>query len=204
MKMKTTRAARGRPRLFDRDAMLQKALMLFWERGYEGTSVAQLVQAMGITPPSLYAAFGSKEGLYRAAVELYLLGPGQFVALALAEEPTARDAVERILRQAVHIFTAKTHPRGCVIATSELVCAPENRELARTIAGLRAMSIDATAQRLARAKKEGELPASVNVKALARFYGAIIQGMSVQAKDGATTAELSSIADLAILAWPRK
>ncbi len=202
MENKPKRATRGRPRLFNRDAALKKALLLFWEYGYEGISVAHLVEMMGITPPSLYAAFGSKENLYREAVALYLSGPGQFVALALAEEQTAKNAVERILREAAHIFTVKTHPRGCLIASGELTCAPEHSELMRSIADLRTASIDATARRLTQAKKDGELPPSVNAKALARFYGAVIQGMSVQAKDGATAAQLKEIADLALMAWP--
>lgn len=204
MKKDTARPARGRPRLFDRDAMLKKALLLFWEHGYEGISVAQLVEAMGVTPPSLYAAFGSKEGLHREAVALYLNGPGRFVARALAEEPTARAAVERILREAVGIFTAKEHPRGCVVGTGELACAPEHRNVAHSIAGLRTASIDATTRRFMQAKKSGELPARVKAKVLARFYGAVIQGMSVQARDGATAAELAGIADMALRAWPKK
>ncbi len=202
MKKHSTRPTRGRPRLFDRDTMIQKALMLFWEHGYEGTSVAQLVEAMGITPPSLYAAFGSKEGLYREAVDLYLSGPGQFVARALVEEPTAKGAVERILREAAHAFTAKDHPPGCVVSTGVLSCAPEHRDVAHSIAGLRESSIEAVANRLMQAKQEGELPESVDAWALARFYGSVVQGMSIQAKDGATTAELLSIGELALRAWP--
>lgn len=202
MKQSISPSKRGRPRTFDRDAMLRKALGLFWEHGYEGVSIARLVEAMGIAPPSLYAAFGSKEALYREALELYVTGPGAFIAGALAEAPTAKAAIERILREAVLRFTAKSSPRGCAVATGELDCAPENREIAHCVAVLRAASLEATTRRLRQARNEGELPAGVDVNALARFYGAVIQGMSAQAKDGASAAELSGIADAALRAWP--
>jgi len=202
MKKTTQPSARGRPRTFDRDAMLAKALELFWEHGYEGVSIARLVEAMGIAPPSLYSAFGSKEALYREALELYLSGPGSFIARALAEETTAKAVVRRILREAAQLFTAKSHPRGCFVASGELDCAPENQELAHCVAALRTASLEALTQRLIRARKEGELPAGADVKSIARFYGAIIQGMSVQARDGATAAELTNIAEIALRAWP--
>lgn len=195
---------RGRPRLFDRDAMLQQAMLLFWKSGYEGTSVAQLVETMGITPPSLYAAFGSKENLYREAVELYLKGPGSFVARALAEEPSALAAVQRILRDAAKTFTAKSHPAGCVVSTGALNCSPEHQAIADNIGHIREASIDASAQRLKQAKKDGELTNDVDVQALARFYGAVVQGMAIQARDGATKADLLRIADIALRAWPTK
>ncbi|HEV7369680.1 TetR/AcrR family transcriptional regulator [Arenibaculum sp.] len=197
-----SRRARGRPPGFDRAAALERALALFWERGYEGTSVAELVEAMGITPPSLYGAFGSKEGLYREALALYGEGPGRFGPRALAEEPTARAAVARLLREAAEVFTDRSRPGGCMISTAVLSCAPEHRAVAEAVAGMRAAATDALAERIGRGIAAGELPEGTDARALARFYGAVIQGMSVQARDGADHDALAAIARTALAAWP--
>jgi AcrR family transcriptional regulator len=203
MEKDTNKPVRGRPRTFDRDAALRTALQLFLERGYESTSVADLVTAMGIAPPSLYSAFGSKEQLYREALQLYLEGRGRFVTRALAEETTARATVERILRDAARSFGPSTeHPPGCMISASLLACSPDNEAIAGHVADLRAAPLAAMVQRLKRAQSEGELPADVDARALARYYAAVISGMAVQARDGASMKELLAIAETAMLAWP--
>lgn len=184
-------------------------MRLFWERGYEGTSIADLTEAMGIAPPSLYTAFGSKEQLYREALDLYRAEQGRFMAVALAEEPTARRAIARLLREAAEIYVGGGggggtggNPGGCMISTGVLSCAPEHRPVAEAVAALRTGAVAALAQRLEQGKAAGELPPDADVAGLAHFYGAVIQGMSVQARDGAPRTVLAAIAETALAAWP--
>lgn len=196
------RRAPGRPRGFERPEALQRALALFCERGYEGASVAELTAAMGITPPSLYAAFGSKEALYREALALYRAGPGGFAARALQEEPTARRAIARLLREAAALFPSGAVTAGCMISMAALCCAPEHRGVAEHATRLRGEALAALEARIAAGIAGGELPPGSDAAGLARFYGAVIQGMSIQARDGAGCAELLQIAEAALAAWP--
>jgi AcrR family transcriptional regulator len=198
------RRPRGRPRSFDRAKVLASALALFWERGYEGTSIADLTAAMGITPPSLYAAFGSKEALYNEALALYQAQPGGFTPEMLGEEPTAYAAIARYVRESAVFFADTRHPPGCMISTAVLSCDPEHQSVAETVAGLRTAAIEQMAARIAGGIVAGELPSDTDPLALARFYGAIIQGMSVQARDGADQAALLEIARTALAAWPAR
>ncbi|AFK57423.1 TetR/AcrR family transcriptional regulator [Tistrella mobilis] len=191
----TPRQGRGRPRSFDRDAALAKAMRLFWERGYEGTSVADLTQAMGITPPSLYAAFGSKEELYREVMAAYRAGPGLFTIRALDEEPDPRAAIRRLLRETAIAFTDPGQPAGCLISTALITCAPEHDAVAAETARLRRDTIAAIAACIRRGIAAGRWPAGTDAGALARLYGAVIQGMSIQARDGAGRDELLAMVD---------
>jgi AcrR family transcriptional regulator len=181
---------------------LDRALELFWRQGYEGTSIADLRQAIGITAPSLYAAFGSKEELYRRVLERYLAGLGRSLADALQEEPTAYTAVKRFLFESSRNFADAKNPPGCLISCAIPTCAPENRPVADIVASKRMESVHALRKRFQRAVKEGELPRSTDSEQLARFYGAVIQGMSIQALDGAGTKALRGIAETALKAWP--
>jgi AcrR family transcriptional regulator len=194
---------RGRPRGFDTERALDQALEVFWRLGYEGASIADLTEAMGITAPSLYAAFESKAGLYRQALVRYRAGQGAFTAQALKSEPTAREAMACVLRGAAKDFASRKHPRGCMISTAVLTCATENQAIAEHVAGLRADSLAAFRARLARGIADGDVPAGTDTAALARYFGAVIQGMSVQAQDGASEAELLSIAELAMEGWDK-
>lgn len=203
MKNTHEKPARGRPRAFDREQALHKALTLFWTHGYEGTSIADLVAAMAIAPPSLYAAFGSKEALYLEAVELYLRGPGGFVARALDSEPDARAFIRRVLSEAAVEFTSSSHPPGCVITSGLVASAAPHQKVADSLAQLRAATLAAIAQRLERGKAEGVLASAADSRQLAHFYGALIQGMAIQARDGASTATLMAIAELALAYWPQ-
>ncbi|EPX57279.1 Transcriptional regulator, TetR family [Cystobacter fuscus DSM 2262] len=177
---------------------------VFWERGYEGTSITDLTEAMGITTPSLYGAFTSKAELYREALELYQRTHGSPGAPALVEEPTARGAMARVLEEAARAFADPRHPPGCMVSTAVLNCATENQPVARYVAGLRDASLAQLRARFQRAIAEGELPSSTDAEGLARFYGAILQGMSVQARDGASEEELRKIVTLALSRFPRR
>lgn len=197
-----TRKTRGRPRTFDRQAALDAAMELFWRHGYEGTSIADLTDAMGFTPPTLYAAFGSKEQLYRDVLERYLERGEQGRAGWQTEAGSTRELFEQYLRKVAERFTDPTRPAGCMVQTASLYCATEN-EGARTIAAdMRAIGLAALVAVLERAQAAGELPAATDVRALARFYNAVIQGMSVQAIDGASAEDLNRVVDVALLAWP--
>ncbi len=193
---------RGRPRLLDREQALETALQLFWRHGYEGTSIAELTAAMGVTPPSLYAAFGSKERLYREALDRYGASYGSFTERALAEEPTARRAVERMLREAAELYSAGPQPRGCMLATGALTCAPEHTEVVADLTRRRRSAISSVKTRFDRAVAEGELAASTDTAALAAYYSAVVQGLAIQARDGVERPVLDSIAELALAAWP--
>ena len=189
---------RGRPRAFDRDQALETALELFWRQGYEGTSVADLTAALGIKPPSLYAAFGSKEGLYREALERYLAGHGSFVRTALTSDLTAREAITRMLREACAVYAG----RGCMVTSGALVCAPENAAISEQLALVRFRGRSAIVARLDRAVTEGDLPPDTDTAGLGAYYAAVIQGLSVQARDGTSPVDLQAIATLAMAAWP--
>ncbi|MBQ9350421.1 MULTISPECIES: TetR/AcrR family transcriptional regulator [unclassified Phyllobacterium] len=191
---------RGRPRSFDREAAREKALQLFWEHGYEGTSINDLTAAMGITPPSLYTAFGSKEALYAEVLDLYRSSFGAYFPSALTEEKTVYDGIRRLLRGAAETFTAG--PGGCMISTAVLSCASEVKGVADSLAAMRSGSLDMIENYIRKGIGTGELPETTDVRQLARFYGTIIQGMSVQARDGASVEELTGIAETAMRAWP--
>ncbi|PNQ99923.1 TetR family transcriptional regulator (plasmid) [Azospirillum argentinense] len=188
---------RGRPRAFDRDEALAKAADTFWRLGYEGASIADLTAAMGITPQSLYAAFASKADLYREALEWYQATVGASTAATL-EEGDAVVALTRVLRDSARDFTRRDRPHGCMVSTAVLTCATENDPVARHVAGLRTATINLIRARIERGISEGQLKGETNAASLARFVGAMIQGMSVQAQDGAPTEALSALADHAV------
>ncbi|MGW0826507.1 TetR/AcrR family transcriptional regulator [Streptomyces sp. NPDC002845] len=191
---------RGRPRAFDRETALEKAILAFWENGYEATSVSDLTRVMGIGAPSLYAAFGDKRALFDEVVQVYGVRYGSFIDRALAEESTARAAVERMLREAAAEYTAPEHPHGCLVIHAATNCTtPEVEESLRARRNANIASFEA---RIRADIASGELPAGIEASALARHVGAIIQGMSQQARDGATKEELEALAGLAMTVWP--
>lgn len=190
----------GRPRTFDVEKALDDAMRLFWQKGYEGTSVADLTKAMGISAPSLYAAFGNKESLFKKVFERYAAGPA-FIGRCALSEPTARGAIECMLTGAARTLTDPAHP-GCLSVSGALACGEESAAIKRELANRRAAGQLALRERLAQAKAEGELPPSVDVCALSRFYSTVLQGMSVQAAGGATTEDLLKVVAIALSAWP--
>ncbi|MFD4629502.1 TetR/AcrR family transcriptional regulator [Streptomyces sp. NPDC058284] len=192
---------RGRPRSFDRETALEQAIRAFWEHGYEGTSVSDLTRVMGIGAPSLYAAFGDKRRLFDEVVVRYGHTHGSFGGRAFEEEPTARGAVSRMLHEAAAEFTDPTRPRGCLVISAATNCTtPEVEEMLRERRNANVAGIES---RVRAAVAAGELPGDTDPGALARYTAAVFQGMSQQARDGATREDLEAVADLAMRAWPQ-
>jgi AcrR family transcriptional regulator len=192
----------GRPRSFDRDEALEAAITVFWEHGYEATSIALLTGALGIGTPSLYAAFGDKRTLFLEALDRYLDTYGAFTRRALAEEPNARAGVERLLREAAAAYTRPGRPPGCLLITAATNCSPQSADIAAHLRRLRAASLRALRDSIAAAARAGEVPAGTDAHALASFYSAVLQGMSARARDGATRPDLEQIAEAALRTWP--
>lgn len=193
-------ATRGRPRSFDRGAALDQAVRLFWAQGYEATSISDLTKAMGIGAPSLYAAFGDKKALFDEAVEAYGTRYGVHFTEALAEEPTARQAIARLLHEAADQHTRDDRPRGCMV-----LCAAENTNNAEVVDRLRQlrMANRALFERRIRADVEaGVLPPDTDASLLALYTNSVLQGMSQAARDGAGREELEQVAAMAMRGWP--
>jgi TetR/AcrR family transcriptional regulator, copper-responsive repressor len=192
----------GRPRSFDTAEVLSAAMAVFWRHGYEGASLTQLQAATGLTPPSIYNAFGSKEGLYLACLEHYATGPGALPVAPLREDPPSRAGAREFLLTAAREFTQPDRPKGCMISTAALNLGRDLTSVGAAPARYRAATMAMVTDYLRRAQEAGTLAASVDPAALARHFGATIQGMSVQACDGATQEELAEVAELALTAWP--
>jgi len=192
----------GRPREFDREAALEAAMFLFWRKGFEAASMQDLCEAMGVRSPSLYAAFESKEALYLAAIKHYVLIHGQPVWDRLADGATAREGIENLLAAAVETLPkSRMTPAGCMAvlaAVSDEWPAP----IAREIRKVRLDMLGSLRARLEAAVANGELAATTDIEALSRFYLSVFQGMAIQAKDGATPAQLKDAAEEAMAAWP--
>jgi AcrR family transcriptional regulator len=179
-------------------------MTLFWQHGYEGTSVADLASTMGINPPSLYAAFGNKEDLFREAVRLYDETEGAAARAALTEEVTARAAIEAVLRTYAEAYPDPSNPTGCMIVLAGTNYAPGNAEVHEFLARWRRADREAFEARIGRGIAEGDVPAEVDAAALAAFVTATLHGMAVQARDGAPRATLDAIVDRALTAWPEE
>jgi AcrR family transcriptional regulator len=192
--------ALGRPREFDTDTALDLALHVFWRKGYEGASMADLTEAMGITKPSLYAAFGNKEDLFRKALDRYVDGPGGYFRTGL-KKPTAREAVEHILYESVEAVTDPKNP-GCLAVQGALCCGDAAETIKQELTARRSKSEEDLRLRFTRAIAEGDLPADADAGDLARYVSAILQGMAVQAAGGAPREQLRKLADMAMRSWP--
>ncbi|MET8146642.1 TetR/AcrR family transcriptional regulator [Sphaerisporangium sp. NPDC005288] len=194
-------AQRGRPLGYEPDKVLDVAMRLFWAHGYEGTSMSDLTEAMGINRRSLYAAYGSKEGLFEAALARYVDGPGAFPHAAV-EKPTAYEVAECYLRQAVLSYTCPELPRGCMTVQAGLTCSAEAEPVRDELASKRRLGIELLTKRLVRAAEEGDLPAGADPSALAGYLVALNHGFSVQAGGGITRMVLMRFVDQALLLWP--
>jgi AcrR family transcriptional regulator len=195
---------RGRPRQFDRDEALERAMLLFWERGYESTSVSDLTEAMGISTPSLYGAFGDKKQLFLEAVERYQAGTGGFAQAALRDEPTAESAMRRLLLDAVAAMTRRGRPRGCMVALSATNCAEDSRDVFEALSEQRKFAERAIKDRIAAGAAAGELAEDTDVDALAGFITALLHGLAIHARDGISRARLQKRVDQAMRMWPRR
>jgi AcrR family transcriptional regulator len=192
----------GRPRSFDADQALESALKVFWRKGYEGATLPDLTKAMGINRPSLYAAFGNKEALFRKVLDRYAEGPAAYDREAL-EEPTARKVAERLLLGAVDLATDPKHPGGCLAVHGALACGDEAQCIRKELIARRIKREAALKRRFQRAKAEGDLPTTANPADLARYITTITQGLAIQAASGATRKELQRVAKTALRAWPK-
>ena len=193
--------AMGRPRAFDMDQALDQALHVFWEKGYVGTSITDLTEAMCINPPSLYAAFGNKEKLFKKALDRYEGLRDQILEEAFAA-PTAREAVTRLLEGTAERLSDKCNPRGCLMVQGALSGGEECEAVKRDLASRRARVEALIRKRLRRAKREGDLPSDADAAALARFVATVMHGMAVQAAGGVAPKELRAIVNTALRAWP--
>ncbi|HZH03494.1 MAG TPA: TetR/AcrR family transcriptional regulator [Myxococcaceae bacterium] len=176
-------------------------MRLFWEQGYEGTSVGDLTDAMGINRPSLYAAFGCKEALFVEAVALYDAVEGAAATRALEAAPTAREAVTAVLRTNVTAYANRATPRGCMIVLAAAVGAPENSAVRAHLASLRRRDMQAIEERIARGVRDGDVPAGADPATAAAFYVAVLHGLSIQARDRVPDATLRAVAERAITGW---
>jgi AcrR family transcriptional regulator len=194
---------KGRPRQFDIDQALDAALLLFWRHGYEGTSMAALTKAMGINVPSLYAAFGNKESLFKKALYRYLQNPASYLPKAL-EEPTARCAVEKLFQGAINMVMNPRHPDGCLLVQGALASSPAAASIRKELSLRRKAAEAAVRRRFERAVAEGDLPANVKAANLARYVLTVLWGLSVQAAGGASRTQLKEVVQLALRCWPER
>lgn len=174
----------GRPREFDREQALQQAMLAFWRRGYEGTSMSDLVAALGIASARIYAAFGSKEGLFREAVARYAARDGGFADLALRQESDVAAAIERMLCDAVMLYTRHDAPQGCMVVSAATNCSEQNDGVQEWLRAQRQERTQSVTERLRRGVADGQLRPDADAEALGDFYAAQLHGISVQARDG--------------------
>lgn len=186
-------ATRGRPRGFDRDLALQKIMEVFWAKGYEAAQLNDLTAAIGITPPSFYAAFGSKEQAFREAVSLYVETAGSGSMRALNTGETAQQAIRAMLLASIDVALNAPQSNGCLLILGVMNCQAETEPLYDLLKGLRKETVERVRARLERGVADGDLPQTTDVTILASYYGAIMQAISMQARDGATRQELEAL-----------
>lgn len=187
----------GRPREFDRKDALRKAKLVFWQRGYEGTSISDLVATLGIASARIYAAFGSKENLFREAVALYLSEEGAFADLAM-HEPNTHLAIEQLLTNAVETYTQQSQPRGCMVVLSLTNYSSENEKLMFWLANYRLARTASIIQRLKKGIESGDLPEKTDTQALGDYFAALLHGISIQARDGISRERLLAMVAIAM------
>ena len=192
----------ARPREFDRAGALRAAMELFWQHGFEGVSVNDLIRAMNISPPSLYAAFGSKAELYREVLAEYQQRPCAVSTHVMTDDVSLTEGIRRLFHLSIMTVTELSPPAGCMISNGLLAVGPDHGDLAEMTASLRRGLISGLQARFERAVARGELPPETDPPTLARYYSAIIQGISIQAHDGASRTELEGIIELSLAGLP--
>jgi AcrR family transcriptional regulator len=195
--MKAGNGKSGRPINFDKDAALEAAMLLFWERGFEGTSMADLTQAMGLNPSSIYAAFGDKQALFALAAKRYLEYRAQYASTALAE-PTLKGVIRALFDNTVEFLTTPGHPPSCMSLAGAMGCSVNATPAKELMTEIRKQNQAAIKSRLVRARKSGELPKEINVDDYTRYLSTILAGLSIQAANGSTKAELKRTAEMAL------
>jgi len=194
-------AKMGRPREFSESAAVGAAMRVFWEKGYEGTSLDDLTQAMGINRSSLYSTFGDKESLFRRVISLYGEQQLTFVSSGLSQ-PSAREVIETLWRNTVKFLSDSTHPRGCLSLQGGLTCGAGMEQVKRTMIDWRKSALAPIEKRMQQARSEGDLPANVSPKDLARYVLIVMNGLSIQAANGSTQAEMNAAVDIALRSIP--
>ncbi len=188
----------GRPRSFDKDEALKKAMYVFWEKGYEGTTMADLIESIGMKAPSIYAAFGNKDAIFKEVVQSYLLIVVDGQLKVLNSSPKIYDAVESTLKACVDLYTGKDNPPSCLVMTAAINTAPEHQEHIGTLRVLREKYKDAWQARFEQAKSDQQLADDANPSELAEYFTTLIQGMTIKAKDGASKETLDATVRLGL------
>lgn len=197
--------ARGRPREFDRDQALEVAMRVFLRHGYDGTSVSYLGEKMGINTPSLYAAFSSKDALYKEAVGLYITRLSTPLLAALTASQSARQGIQQFLETCARYFHAQPDgERGCMIFNGDLVYAPAFHQRAKEMISRRKTAEQTVMARLERAQQEGEIPASAKPAELAAYFCVVLQGLSIRSRDGNNLDDLLQVIAQAMSVWPQQ
>ncbi|AGN88205.1 TetR/AcrR family transcriptional regulator [Enterobacter sp. R4-368] len=198
-----TKKSRGRPKVFDREAALDKAMTLFWQHGYEATSLSDLVEATGAKAPTLYAEFTNKEGLFRAVLDRYITRfARQHEAQLLCEEKSVQSALRDYFTAVAKCFTSTDTPAGCFMINTSATLAASSQAIANTIKSRHAQQEEALRQFLTARQLRGEIPQTVDTLALAQFLGCILQGMSISAREGASCEKLLQIIQTTLRLWP--
>jgi AcrR family transcriptional regulator len=195
--MKTVSKKTGRPIGFDKDAALEAAMLLFWKRGFEGTSMADLTEAMGLSPSSIYAAFGDKHALFSLAVKRYMKTRAQYATNAL-EQPTLEKVIHALFDSTVAFLTTPNHPPTCMTLAGAVGCSVDASPARDMMTEIRKRNESAMRERFLLAQKDGELSKDVNVDDYSRYLSTIIAGLSIQAANGSTKAELKRTAQMAL------
>jgi AcrR family transcriptional regulator len=192
----------GRPRAFSEEAALDAAMRVFWEKGYEGASLADLTEAMGINRPSLYATFGDKQALFLRAMEQYANGPAHYLRAAL-DQPSAHAVIEALLRGSVKLLSDPRNPRGCLSVQGGTACGTAAEPIKQALIDWRKKGEAEIVKRFKRARAEGDLPAELDPLDLARYVATVLNGLGIQAANGATKAEMTRVAEMALRALPK-
>ena len=195
--MKTGNGKTGRPINFDKDAALEAAMLLFWERGFEGTSMGDLTQAMGLNPSSIYAAFGDKQALFALAAKRYADVPAQYMARAL-EQPTLRGFILAAFENTVEFLGSKGHPSSCFTLTGAISCGVQTEPAKLLMREMRLTNEAAIKARLLKARKVGEFPKDQNVDDFTRYLSSLLSGLAIQAANGSTRGEMKRTAEIAL------